>query len=149
MRVIERNVDIHAEPAQVWDVLTDFPAYPEWNPFITSISGPARVGERLVVRLTTPRGRAITMRPRVETADTGRRFGWLGHLGVPGIFDGAHEFVIDPQPDGSTAFTQRETFRGVLVPFVGRLLAQTEQGFAAMNAALKERAEAVRPGRAR
>jgi hypothetical protein len=139
--VLEKKVGIGASPDRVWAVLTDFDAYPEWNPFITSIAGPTRAGERLVVDLTPPGGRTITMRPRVQVVESGRRFGWLGHLGVRGVFDGAHEFVIDPADDGGAVFTQRETFRGVLVPFVGRLLTRTEEGFAAMNAALKRRAE--------
>jgi hypothetical protein len=81
------------------------------------------------------------MKPRVRAADENRRFAWLGRLGVPHIFDGEHEFVMEPAADGTTVFTQRETFRGALVPFLGRLLAQTKSGFEAMNVALKQRVE--------
>jgi hypothetical protein len=140
MRVLETSVEITASPEQVWRVLTDFDAYPEWNPFVTSIAGVAQPGEQLVVRLQPPGGRGITMRPRVKSADRARRFAWLGHLGVRGVFDGAHEFLLDGRA-GTTTFTQRETFSGALVPFTGRLLARTKAGFEAMNAALKERVE--------
>ena len=140
MRVLETSVEIAATPERVWQVLTDFDAYPVWNPFVTSIEGVAQPGEQLVVRLQPPGGRGITMRPRVQSADRGRRLAWLGHLGVRGVFDGAHEFLLDGG-DATTTFTQRETFRGALVPFTGRLLARTEAGFEAMNAALKERVE--------
>lgn len=44
MRIIEREIDIDATPAQVWAVLTDFPEHKNWNPFITDITGQ---GERL------------------------------------------------------------------------------------------------------
>ncbi|HXY93136.1 MAG TPA: SRPBCC domain-containing protein [Acidimicrobiia bacterium] len=141
MRVLETTVDLDATPSEVWDVLTDFAAYPEWNPFITSISGPAVPGEHLRVDLRSPGGRTVTMKPRVRSAVPARQLSWLGHLGIPGLFDGEHEFVIEPGSNGSSRFTQRETFRGALVPFLGRLLAQTEQGFVAMNAALKARVE--------
>ena len=67
----------------------------------------------------------------------------LGHLGVPHVFDGAHEFVLEPDRHGGTSLTQRETFGGVLVPFTGRLLERTGRGFAAMNEALKARVEAI------
>jgi hypothetical protein len=140
MRVLETSIEITASPEQVWQVLTDFDSYPDWNPFVTSISGVAEAGQQLVVRLQPPGGRGMTMRPRVQSADRARRFAWLGRLGVPGVFDGAHEFLIDGR-DGTTTFTQRETFRGALVPFTGRLLARTKLGFEAMNAALKDRAE--------
>ena len=36
---VTTTIDIDAGPHAVWDVLTDFPAYPEWNPFMASIDG--------------------------------------------------------------------------------------------------------------
>ena len=148
MRQLETSVHIDATPDEVWRVLTDFDHYGEWNPFITSIEGPVEVGARLSVSLTPPRGRTIRMKPTVRVVQPGRRLRWLGHLGVPGIFDGEHEFVVEPvgPPDGPGArFTQRETFRGAMVPFVRRILERTRTGFEAMNRALKERVEAVAP----
>jgi hypothetical protein len=50
--------------------------------------------------------------------------------------------VLEPRADGGTRFTQSEHFRGVLVPFMGRLLASTATGFDAMNEALRLRSEA-------
>ena len=93
MRKLETDIAIAASPEQVWDVLIDFDAYPEWNPFITSIAGLAQPGERLAVALTLAGGRTINMRPRVQDVEPARRFAWLGHLGVRGVFDGAHELV--------------------------------------------------------
>lgn len=151
MRVLERQIDIDAAADAVWQVLMDFPAYGTWNPFISSIAGSPDVGSRLTVRIAPPGGRAMTLRPVVQSCEPGRRFGWLGRLGVRGIFDGAHELVIEPTSDGRCRFVQRETFRGLLVPFVGGVLARTADGFDAMNRALQRRAEeqararAVRP----
>ena len=39
---IRTEIDIAAEPEQVWDVLQNFDAYPEWNPFIPEIPGRSR-----------------------------------------------------------------------------------------------------------
>jgi hypothetical protein len=143
MRVLEKTIEIDATPDEVWAVLSHFDDYDEWNPFVTSICGAAEKGARLAVVLAPPGGRAITMKPTVRAAEASRRFAWLGHLGVPGIFDGAHEFLIDPGAEGTTVFTQRETFRGALVPFVGGVLKKTEAGFVLMNQALKDRVEAA------
>jgi hypothetical protein len=141
MQVLETAIDIDASPERVWEVLLDFPRYPEWNPFITSIAGPAVAGAELAVTLAPPEGRAITMHPEVQVVDERHRFAWLGRLGVPYVFDGAHEFLVEPGSDGHVRFVQRETFRGVLVPFLRRVLARTRRGFEAMNRALKDRAE--------
>jgi uncharacterized protein YndB with AHSA1/START domain len=35
--VRELRSEIDAPPERVWQVLTDFGAFPEWNPFIRSI----------------------------------------------------------------------------------------------------------------
>ncbi len=111
MRVLETDIAIAASPDQVWGVLVDFDAYPEWNPFITSIAGLAQPGEQLAVALTLPGGRTITMRPRVQAVEPTQRFAWLGHLGVRGVFDGAHELVLQAGADGTTVFSPTRDVR--------------------------------------
>ncbi|HWC70427.1 MAG TPA: SRPBCC family protein [Actinomycetota bacterium] len=51
MRELRTEIEIDAPPEQVWQVLTDFGAYPDWNPFIRSIEGEPQVGSRLNVRI--------------------------------------------------------------------------------------------------
>ncbi len=33
MKEIHTEIEINAPAGKVWRVLTDFPSYPEWNPF--------------------------------------------------------------------------------------------------------------------
>ncbi len=40
MKRIERSVEIDARDQHVWDVLVDFVAYPDWNPFVISVVYP-------------------------------------------------------------------------------------------------------------
>jgi len=56
IRELRTEIEIDAPPERVWDVLTDFGAYPEWNEFITSIKGEPTVGSRLLVHIE-PRAR--------------------------------------------------------------------------------------------
>jgi hypothetical protein len=140
-RTIERSVEINCPPDRVWAVLTDFPAHPDWNPFIQEISGNVRVGERLRVHIVPPGGRGMTFKPVVTAATPNREFGWLGKLGVKGLFDGAHSFHIEELPDGRSRVTQSETFSGVLVGLLGSGLDATADGFDQMNQALKQRCE--------
>jgi hypothetical protein len=136
---IRTQIDIEAPPDKVWAQLTDLGAYAAWNPFITTAAGTAEPGRRLSLRMQPAGGRAITIRPRVTTASPGSVFEWLGHLGVPGIFDGRHRFELSAVPSG-THLVQRETFSGVLVRLLRRSLdTRTRAGFEAMNAALRGR----------
>ena len=143
---LRAEIEIDADPGTVWDVLTDFGGYPEWNPFIGSIDGHQEVGARLRLRIQPPGSRGMTLRPQVTVVEPGRAFGWVGTLGLPHIFDGAHLFELAPIDGGRrTRFAQSEGFRGILLPFVRRsVLPPTLRGFEAMNRALAERAVAVK-----
>ena len=136
---LRTEIDIEAPPEQVWAQLVDLPSYAAWNPFITAAEGSAAVGETLSLRMTPPGGRGMTIRPKVTAVSDAAALEWLGHLGVPGIFDGRHRFELSPVPSG-THLVQRETFSGVLVRLLRRSLdTRTRAGFEAMNAALRRR----------
>lgn len=137
---VERSVDIAAPADQVWSVLTDFTAYPEWNPFMREASGTPKVGEKLRVELTSGDS-TMTFTPTVLTAESGRELRWLGRVYVPGLLDGEHSFTLEPIP-GGVRLTQRETFSGVLVPFFGGSI-DVGDDFAAMNEALRDRLEST------
>jgi hypothetical protein len=139
MRTITRTVDLDATPRQVWDILTDAPAHADWNPFITRMEGELRVGNKIDVRIAPSGGRPMTFHPTVTDVAAESRLAWLGRFLVPGLFDGAHSFTLEALPNGGTRLVQSETFRGLLVPFAGRLLERTEAGFVAMNEALRRR----------
>ncbi|GIH91726.1 SRPBCC family protein [Planobispora siamensis] len=136
---IRTEVEIDASPEKVWRVLTDFAAYPEWNPFIVSARGEARVGARLTNKLSND-GRVMTFSPTVLAATPGRELRWIGRFVMPGITDGEHYFLIEDLGGGRSRLVQGETFTGALVPFAGKLL-DVADDFAAMNTALKARAE--------
>jgi hypothetical protein len=142
VKELHSEVEIEASAEDVWRILTDFQSFPEWNPFIRRARGKAREGERLEVFLQPSGARGMTFRPRVLKAEPNREFRWLGHLVVPGLFDGEHIFLIEPLGESRVRFIQRENFTGLLVPlFAGSLDRDTRRGFEEMNQALKARAE--------
>jgi hypothetical protein len=141
MRTIETWVDISASATRIWAVLSAFDEYRSWNPFITSIAGALREGATLRVQIKPPGQSGMSFKPTVITAVPERELTWLGHLLLPGLFDGRHELRIEAR-GASCRFHQSEQFSGVLVPVFGaKLLAATQRGFEAMNRALKERVE--------
>jgi hypothetical protein len=141
-QLLQTEILIDAESEDVWSILTDFAAYGDWNPFIPRISGTLEAGTRLSVELAPPGGRTMTIRPTLRAVQQGRGLRWLGHLGLPGLFDGEHSFQLEPAGEGQVRFIHSERFSGLLVPLVLKLIgSSTRQGFEAMNQALKERAE--------
>lgn len=144
VRELHTEITIDAPVERVWEVLTDFPQFRTWNPFVTQAEGEVRDGARLHVRIEPPGGRAMTFTPTVVRAVPNEELRWLGRLLLPGVFDGEHAFRLSPTSSGGTRFIQREQFRGLLVPLLWNSVStNTKRGFEAMNAALKERAEAL------
>jgi hypothetical protein len=136
------QIDIDATPQRVWQVLSEFSSYPQWNPFIIRAEGQAQSGSRLVMRMQPIGARGVTLRPTVVEATPGHRLRWLGRLGIRGIFDAEHTFTITPREGGGVRLAQDEAFTGVLVPLLARSLDRhTRPAFDAMNTALKHRAE--------
>ena len=144
MKELRTEIEIQASAERVWQLLTDFPTFPQWNPFIRKAGGNIRAGERLEVRLQPSGASAMTFRPTVLKVEPNREFRWLGHLLFPGLFDGEHIFTIEPLGESRVRFTQREIFNGLLVPLFARGLdTDTRRGFEEMNQALKTRAEQI------
>jgi hypothetical protein len=135
MKIIEHTTDINAPADTTWAILSDFAAYDTWNPFMTIVGSASRPGDRLTVTVR-PGKRTMTFKPTVTEVEAGSSISWLGRFVLPHVCDGAHELHVEDLGNGRSRFTQRETFRGVLVPFMKAVLRDTDAGFAAMNAAL-------------
>ncbi len=142
MKELRTEIEIQAPAERVWQLLTDFDKFPEWNPFLRWARGRIAVGERLKIFMQPSGSSGITMKPKVIRVEPLRELRWLGHLFVPGLFDGEHAFIIDALGPGRVRFVQRETFTGILVPLFTHMLdTSTQRGFLKMNGALKFRAE--------
>lgn len=142
MKELRTEITINAPIEIVWKLLTDFNRYPEWNPFIKSISGIAAPGEKLVVELQPPDSKPMVFRPVCKTFLPPQRFSWKGRLLAPGIFDGEHIFELEHLLPNTTKLVHREKFSGILVPFLWKQLNNnTRRGFEMMNEKLKWLAE--------
>ena len=138
-------VDIDATPERIWQVLTDLPAYAEWNPFITEAAGAVVVGERLSVHVPPVNAFvAATLRPAVLEVVPCRRLrlrSRLDRFALPGLFHVELTWTISDH-DGGVRLWQQDQFGGLLAPLLFRSLNRHRlAAFNAMNAALKHRVE--------
>jgi hypothetical protein len=139
---IKTEIEINSNPAIIWKLLMDFEKYHEWNPFIKSIKGQAVEGAKIVVKMEPPGAKGMTFKPKILRINPEKEFRWLGHLFIKGLFDGEHIFELIVKPDGITTFTQREIFKGILVPLFKNMLDNnTRKGFELMNQQLKIESE--------
>lgn len=141
MKQIETEILIEAAPEKVWEVLTDFEKHPDWNPFIKSIKGEKSVGKKLKVSIKPPDGAGMVFNPVVLKYEENKEFRWKGKLGIKGIFDGEHYFILNKTENGNTKFVHGEKFSGILAALMGKTLDKTKDGFKLMNESLKKECE--------
>jgi len=144
MKTITTTHEIDATPEQVWDVLLDFPSHERWNPFFSRVEGDAVVGQSITITARKGDGDGMSFTPTILEAQPGKILRWKGKLLVPGIFDGEHIFRLEELAGGRTLLHHSENFGGILIPLMGKVLADTEQGFNKLNVALAEEVAARR-----
>lgn len=139
---VHTEIDIRASDERVWQILTDFPNFAKWNPFIPKISGDLRKYARLKIRIQ-PRGeRGMTFRSIILNVEPKRELHWIGRLAVPGLFSGEHIFTIEPLGNNHVRFIHREIFTGLFVLiYAGNFDTNIRRDFEDMNQALKSQAE--------
>ncbi|GAA2102464.1 SRPBCC domain-containing protein [Actinomadura alba] len=140
-REVETAIDIEATPDRVWEVLTDFGSYPEWNPFIVRVTGTPTPGAKVILKIRSSAGWSATNKATLLAAVPNQVLRWSARLiPIPGLVAGRHEFRLSAT-DGGTRLVHSEQFSGVLVPIIGGLLAKTERDFHNLNEALKKQCE--------
>jgi hypothetical protein len=140
-RRVANSIVIAAQPERVWQVLTDFGRYGDWNPFIRAASGDLALGGRLQITILPPGGAPMKFKPVVTALRPQQLLCWKGRLFFPGLFDGDHQFRLTSTSNG-TALQHEERFTGILPALMGdEAFARIERGFTLMNEALRQRAE--------
>jgi uncharacterized protein YndB with AHSA1/START domain len=103
----KREIDIAAPPQVVWDVLTHFEQWPQWNPDVKSMSydGPLARGSEF--RWKAGPGTIVSTLERVEPP---RAVTWRGRtMSIKAM----HHWRLEPQ-DGGTRVETEESFSGLL-----------------------------------
>lgn len=141
MREIHNEIEIKASAAKVWSLLTDFPGYSDWNPFIVRASGHARVNTELSLVVETPGGREMRLNPRVLRHTRVDHLTWVTGLPIPWLYDREVSFDVEPLGEENCKLVQTCRFRGLLVPMRPAAVGDIETGYGRMLQALKTRAE--------
>jgi hypothetical protein len=148
MRAIRTEIVVAAPSDTVWNVLTDFARYPDWNPFLVRVETRLVPGApvAMTVRLG---GRAQPLDARMLKVTPGREFRWAGPRarwkGV--VFRGEHFFAVEPLGPGRCRFLHGEDFGGLALPLIAGWMRRTLlPAFDAMNQAVGRRAESMAAG---
>jgi hypothetical protein len=138
MKAYDAEATIEAPPERIWAILTDAPAYAQWDNGVKRLDGTIAPGEKLKITSELDPKRAHPI--KVTEFEPSRRMAWTG--GMPlGLFKGVRTFTLTP--DGSaTRFTMREEFTGPLLPMIWKSLPDLGPAFQQFARGLKATAEA-------
>jgi hypothetical protein len=129
------EIEIDAPPRVVWEVLTRFENWPNWNPDVKSMAfaGPLAPGSEF--RWKAGPGTIVSTIERVEAP---RYISWRGRTLT---IDAYHEWWLEPR-DGGTHVRTEESFSGLLARLLRGALQKTlDKSFADGLERLKREAE--------
>jgi len=131
------GITIDAPPEVVWALLTDAPAYPEWNSTITSIEGTIAKGQTIALKATIDPKRTFEL--TVSTFEVEKRLVWEDGGRT---FKGVRTFTLVLNADLSTSVTMAEVLTGTMMGMIEGKLPDFRPSFNAFAADLKRAAEA-------
>jgi hypothetical protein len=112
------EIEIAAPPQTVWDVLTRFQNWPNWNPDVKSMSFEGPLAPGSMFRWKAGPGTILSTLDRVEPP---RYISWQGKTLT---IDAYHEWWLEPR-DGGTHVRTEETFSGLLAKILRGTLQKT------------------------
>lgn len=148
-RCYRAEVEIEAPAETVFEVLTRLDEYPRWNPFTSRVTSTLEVGAP--VRMRVHLGRlSLTQVEHVKQVapppPEGRLVWGIQSL-APRLLRAERVQTVTPLGEGRCRYATADTIGGLLEPLVALLFgAALDEGFRAMAAALRDRAEGLTPG---
>jgi hypothetical protein len=142
--VIGQTVDVAADAATVWRVITDVARYPEWNPFVVACRSTLAPGSAIVMRVRVLPFAAQPQRETVFAHVPGEHVSYgVGPLPF-GLLASRRSHTVTALGPSRARYVSHFELSGRLAPVVNAVLgARLRAGFAAMTAALVTRAETL------
>lgn len=142
MKELTTEIQINSSPEILWDVLTDFKNYYQWNPILQKINGEPLIGNQLEIKLRTVGGKNRVYHPKIIKIIPNQELRWKGKFLFSQIFSGERVFLIETISDNKVNFVNKEIFGGIGLRFAPRKMEEDiVASFNKMNEALKKTIE--------
>lgn len=142
MKDLTSKIEINSTPQAVWDILTDFKNYPQWNPILRKIVGELSIGNKLEIHLTTVGGKSRIYHPKITKIVPNQELRWTGKFLISQIFSGERIFLIEQVSHDKINFINKEIFSGIGIKLAPQKMEDDIlKSFQKMNEALKKTVE--------
>jgi len=141
--VIEQALDIDAPAAVVWEVLTDFAKYPDWNPFVVEAKSTLQPGAAIEMRVQLV-AKPQFQREWIREVQPGQGFSYSMKPMPLGALRSFRSHAIEAQAKERSRYVSHFEMQGWMEPVVlGLFRKGLTQGFEGMTQGVKTRAEAL------
>lgn len=128
------SVNIEADAAIIWALLTNAADFPRWNSTVISISGKIQNGETIELKSTLDEKR--TFKLKIKEFEPEKRLVW-------GDAQGNRVYSITKGEAGSVHFSMSEKIGGPLFPLFAGMIPPFDAAFEKFAADLKREAETI------
>ncbi len=142
-RAVEHRIGVQAPAEIVWEVISDFAAWKDWNPIHPRMEGELRIGTPMVVEVVIGDAPPVTIQPIVQDWVPYEQLHWRTKR-LRGLVTAIRYIEIDKKGDQNAIFSNGELFMGPLVRFVSRdERRRLRAAYTRMGEAVRDRAEAI------
>jgi len=134
---VHHEIIIQANPDEIWNVLTNMEAYPEWNPTMELLEGSIDEGTKVRYKFTQDENTSSEIDATVYKALTNELLNQKG--GIPLVLTFNHKYLLKQTENNTTKVIIHEDYRGIGVNFWDPQ--PVEEAYKRLNLALKERVE--------
>lgn len=146
MFTIDRTLEINAPAEQVWQVLTDFARYGDWNPFVPQAHCDLRIGGALKMQVVLKKQMQQT--EYINAVTPGKSFAYSMKPAPLGALRSLRVQTVEPIDAMRCRYISHFEIGGWLNPVVSLAMgAPMRQGFEAMAQGLKAQAEKLNQSR--
>jgi uncharacterized protein YndB with AHSA1/START domain len=128
------SIEIKADAAIVWALLTKASDYPRWNSTVTSIEGTIALGEKIKLKSTLDAKR--TFKLKVKEFEPEKRLVW-------GDGQGNRAYTITKNANGTVTFSMIEKIGGFMFPLYAKHIPSFDQSFEQFASDLKKESEII------
>ena len=128
------GIEIKADPAILWALLTNARDYPRWNSTVIAIDGNIALGETIKLKSILDPKR--TFKLKVKEFEPAKRLAW-------GDGQGNRVYELTDNGNGIVAFSMTEKIGGLMFPLYAKYIPPFDKSFEQFAGDLKKEAEAI------
>jgi uncharacterized protein YndB with AHSA1/START domain len=128
------SINIQADLAIVWALLTNASDFSRWNSTVVSLEGEIKEGNKIRLKSTLDEKRTFNL--KVKEFEPERRLVWGDNMGN-------RVYTLERGVGDTVKFTMAEKIGGPLFPLFARYIPSFDESFEQFAADLKKEAEAI------